>query len=205
MIYLARSIRNKNKVKNRQPLSTLKVILSDKKDNAVVESFKDIIAEELKNFNEIRNRYPDNIPNIIKAVKTNKFKLTADGAVLEINGEEKTFDSEIILVTYHAKEGQHVSSDKGIVVSLDLTITDELRDEGFVRDIVRSIQDTRRKMDCEITDNILLELKGDYPTAWTDYICNETLSKIAIINNPGESYEIEYDDGRKVNISTKKM
>ena len=60
-------------------------------------------------------------------------------------------------------------------------------------------------MDCEITDNILLELKGDYPTAWTDYICNETLSKIAIINNPGESYEIEYDDGRKVDISTKKM
>ncbi len=45
VIYLARSIRNKNKVKNRQPLSTLKVILSDKKDNAVVESFKDIIAE----------------------------------------------------------------------------------------------------------------------------------------------------------------
>ena len=225
VIYLARSIRNKNKVKNRQPLSTLKVILSDKKDNSVVESFKDIIAEELNvknveiledvgsvaevkyapNFNEIRNRYPDSIPNIIKAVKTNKFKLTADGAVLEINGEEKTFDSEIILVTYHAKEGQHVSSDKGIVVSLDLTITDELRDEGFVRDIVRSIQDTRRKMDCEITDNILLELKGDYPTNWTDYICNETLSKIAVIENPEVSYEIEYDDGRKVTVSTKKM
>ena len=50
-------------------------------------------------------------------------QLTSDGAVLEINGEEKVFDSEIILVTYHAKEGQHVSSDKGIVVSLDLTFT----------------------------------------------------------------------------------
>ena len=60
-------------------------------------------------------------------------------------------------------------------------------------------------MECEITDNILLELKGDYPTAWTDYICNETLSKIAVIDSPECSYDIEYDDGRTVNINTKKM
>ena len=224
VITLARSIRNKNKVKNRQPLSTLKVILSDSRDNAVVESFKDIIAEELNvksvevlsdvgsvaevkyapNFNEIRARYPDRIPVIIKAVKSNKFKLTADGAVLEIDGNSEVFDSEIILVTYHAKEGQHVASDKGIVVSLDLTVTDELREEGFARDIVRSIQDARRQLDLAISDYITLSLSGDVPEKWVDYICGETLSNIGGTENADMSFEVSYDDGKSVVVNIKK-
>ena len=224
VITLARSIRNKNKVKNRQPLSTLRVILSDSRDNAVVESFKDIIAEELNvksveiledvgsvaevkyapNFNEIRARYPDRIPVIIKAIKSGKFKLTADGAVLEIDGSSETFDSEIILVTYHAKEGQHVASDKGIVVSLDLTVTDELREEGFARDIVRSVQDARRQLDCAISDHINISLEGDVPEKWVEYICGETLSKVSVIDNADMSFEVSYDDGKTVNVKISK-
>ncbi|WP_295122725.1 isoleucine--tRNA ligase [Ruminococcus sp.] len=224
VIYLARSIRSKNNVKNRQPLSELCVALSDSQGNGVVESFKDIIAEELNvksvkilesaesvaeikyapNFNEIRNRYPDRIPDIIKAVKSGKFALKGDKAVLNINGTEEEFDSEVILVTYQAKAGQHVASDKGIVVSLDLTITDELRDEGFARDIVRSIQDARRKLGCAITDKISMQLTGDVPAAWVDYICGETLSDSGEIADADTSYEVEYEDGRKVTVALKK-
>ncbi len=224
VIYLARSIRSKNNVKNRQPLSTLSVVLSDTAGIPVVESFKEIIAEELNvksveildsaesvaqvkyapNFNEIRNRYPNRIPEIIKAVKSGKFKLLADGAVLEINGVESVFDSEIILVTYQAKAGQHVASDKGIVVSLNLTITEELRDEGVARDIVRSIQDNRRKMGCAITDYISLDISGNVPQNWLEYICQETLSKQESVIEPDMTYELEYEQGKKVCISLKK-
>lgn len=224
VIYLARSIRSKNKVKNRQPLSELRVVLSDTTGNSVIESFRDIIAEELNvkkveilesvgsvaevkyapNFNEIRNRYPSRVPDIIKAVKSGKFRLTADGAVLEVNGADEAFDSEIILVTYQAKEGQHVASDKGIVVSLDLTINDELRDEGFARDIVRSIQDARRQLNCEIMDTITISISGEAPADWTDYICSETLSSMAEIAEADLSYELEYEDGRKVTVSIRK-
>lgn len=224
VIYLARSIRSKNKVKNRQPLSELRVVLSDTTGNSVIESFRDIIAEELNvkkveilesvgsvaevkyapNFNEIRNRYPSRVPDIIKAVKSGKFRLAAEGAVLEVNGAEETFDSEIILVTYQAKEGQHVASDKGIVVSLDLTINDELRDEGFARDIVRSIQDARRQLNCEIMDTITISISGDLPANWAEYICSETLSSMAEIADADLSYELEYEDGRKVTVSIKK-
>ena len=223
VIYLARSIRSKNNVKNRQPLSELCVALSDSEGNAVVESFKDIIAEELNvkevkilesaesvaeikyapNFNEIRNRYPDRIPDIIKAVKSGKFKL-GEKAVLNINGTDEEFDAEVILVTYQAKAGQHVASDKGIVVSLDLTITDELRDEGFARDIVRSIQDARRKLGCAITDRISMKLTGDVPASWVDYICGETLSDNRDFADADTSYEVEYEDGRKVTVALKK-
>ena len=47
VIYLARSIRNKNKVKNRQPLSSLRVALPDSSKNNIIMEFKDIIADEL--------------------------------------------------------------------------------------------------------------------------------------------------------------
>ena len=155
------------------------------------------------NFNEIRNRYPDRIPDIIKAVKSGKFKL-GEKAVLNINGTDEEFDAEVILVTYQAKAGQHVASDKGIVVSLDLTITDELRDEGFARDIVRSIQDARRKLGCAITDRISMKLTGDVPASWVDYICGETLSDNSDFAEGDTSYEVEYEDGRKVTVALKK-
>lgn len=224
VIYLARTIRSKNNVKNRQPLTKLGVAISDPAGVPVIEAFRDIIAEELNvkqvevlesvdsvaevkyapNFNEIRDRYPQRVPEIIKAIKSNKFALTANGAELEINGAKEVFDAEIILVTYNAKAGQHVASEKGIVVSLDLTITDELRDEGFARDIVRSIQDARRKMNCAITDRISLSLTGDYPQAWAEYICGETLSSITEITAPDTEYDIDYEDGRKAHISLKR-
>ncbi len=224
VIYLARSVRSKNNIKNRQPLSTLYVALSDPERNSVVKSFESIIAEELNvkhielldkvesiaqvkyapNFNEIRSRYPSRIPEIIKAVKSGKFALTANGAELEINGEKETFDPEIILVTYQAKAGQHVASEKGIVVSLDLTITDELREEGYARDIIRSIQDARRQMDCLITDTIALSVTGDVPEKWLDYICDETLSRLENIETPDLSFDIDLGGGRKVTVSLRK-
>lgn len=206
------------------PLTTLGVALSDVSGKGVVESFRDIIAEELNvksvevlesidtiaevkyapNFNEIRNRYPDRIPDIIKAVKCGKFAMTENGAELDINGTKEIFDAEVILVTYQAKAGQHVASEKGIVVSLDLTITDKLREEGFARDIVRSIQDARRQMDCSIMDTISLDIDGDVPREWLDYISNETLSRLEIILNPEITFDLTYEDGKKVSISVKK-
>ncbi len=223
VIYLTRSIRSKNNIKNRQPLSGMSVALSGEGEAAVIEAFSDIIAEELNvkaveilesvsavadvkyapNFNEIRNRYPDRIPEIIKAVKSNKFKLTAAGAVLEINGAEETFDSEIILVTYQAKAGQHVVSENGVVVALDLTITDELREEGFARDIVRSVQDARKQMGCQITDYISINLDGELSQKWKDYICGETLSRAADIESPTMSYEVKSEYGTAVTVSLK--
>ena len=224
IIYLARSIRSKNNVKNRQPLSSLYIALSDASKNSVVEEFKEIISEELNvkrvelldsvqdiaevkyapNFNEIRGRYPSRIPEIIKTVKSGQFRLTDDSAILSINGTEEAFDPEIILVTYSAKAGQHVASEKGIVVSLDLTITDELREEGFARDIVRSVQDARRKLNCSISDAIAIMFIGDAPENWLSYICDETLSKQEEIADPDLSFDIDDENGKKVTVAIKK-
>lgn len=228
VIYLARSIRNKNRVKNRQPLNGLKVALPDSSQNGIIGEFREIIAEELNvknieildeaesiadvkyapNFNEIRNRYPARVGEIIKAVKSGRFRMEGNTVVLQTDNQgssvvpkEESFAADIILVTYQAKEGQHVASNHGIVVSLDLTLTEELKAEGFARDIVRNIQDARKQLGCEITDTILLSLEGEVPKQWLEYICKETLGRLGNVAAPESVIEIEAEKGRKVKIS----
>ena len=225
IIYIARSIRNKNNVKNRIPLNMLRIALSDSNDNEVIKEFSEIIKEELNvknieilndvesiakvkyapNFNEIKNRYKAETPQIISAIREGKFKFENDNIVnLEINGETKSYDAVIILVTYLAKEGEHVASQDGAVVSLDLNITDELKEEGFARDIVRSIQDSRKKMDCDITDIIQIDINGDVPQKWLDYIYHETLSRPSKFDDETLSFEVSYDEGKSVKVRLRK-
>ena len=86
-------------------------------------------------------------------------------------------------------------SGQGIVVSLDLTITDELRAEGIARDLVRMIQDARKQSGCEIADRIVLQLDGKYPEQYAEYICGETLATLGTVENPISAFEVEGADG----------
>lgn len=66
---------------------------------------------------------------IFKAVKSGAFQMADDTVILQINNQEERLEADVILVTYQAKDGQHVASNRGIVVSLDLIITEELRED----------------------------------------------------------------------------
>jgi len=225
IITLARSIRNKNSIKNRQPLSMMKVAFVDDDANELLSEFGETIAEELNvksieilkdvsdiavlkqdpNFNEIRNRYPERVPEIIKAVKSGKYELFDDKAVLDIDGEKEDFDPGIILVTYQSKENIPVAGDRGTVVSLDLTITDELRNEGLARDIVRHVQEARKQMGCDIMDRIKISITGNYPQEWTTYIQTETLSTIiSDLITPLATTELQDDNGNTIKIDITK-
>lgn len=224
VIYLARSIRSKNRVKNRQPLPGLKVALADPSQNSVIEAFRDVIAEELNvksveimdgagdiaevkyapDFNEIRGRYPDRIAEIIKAVKSGKFRMAGDEVILQMGEREERFAAEIILVAYQARAGQHVASSQGVVVSLDLTLTEELKAEGLARDMVRNIQDARKQLGCEITDTVLLAFDGNVPGQWMEYICRETLGRQAEFSAPDCVLNTRTDQGEEIRISVKR-
>ena len=222
VITLARSIRNKNRVKNRQPLNVLRVALSDEESIHVIHGFGEVIGEELNvknieiisdvskivdikmdpNFNEIRNLYPQELPLIIKAIKSQKYQLREDAVLLEMNGKWDAYDSRILLITYHAKAGEHVASKNGIVVSLDLTLTDELKREGLARDIIRNIQDARKQLGCDIMDRIKVSFKGMEASAWCEMICSETMADIADFDTPDIVLTIanDYLDGVVVEI-----
>lgn len=225
-ITIARSIRSKNRIKNRQPLASLRIALSDSSLLGSIESSKDIIAEELNvknvellndvsdiatvqidpNFNAIRSLYPDKIPVIIKAIKTKAFEISGDKVLLNVNGETIEASQDILLTKYIAKDGMFVASQNGIVASLDLTITDELRAEGVAREIIRNIQDTRKKIGCEIMDRIIISVPDveGFPTEWIPYICKETLSDVGEVTDAAASIEVEADNGTVITISVQK-
>ena len=178
--------------------------MSNHKYDSIIVKFKDIIAEELNvknvtvldhieemasvkyapNFNEIRSRYPDRIADLIMNIKAGKFRLEQDKVILDMNNHPEEFDAEIIFVTYQAKEGQHIVSDSGIVVSLDLEITEELKREGIARDVVRNVQDARKQLGCEIMDYIVIEVSDSFPAEWSEYLCNETMSYLGNVEEP---------------------
>ena len=207
-------------MKNRQPLSDLRVVLVDNSKNYILKEFCDVITEELNvkninvldelgdiaclkydpNFNEIRARYPNRVPELVKAIKSGNFKMYDNEVVLKIDDVEEKFDSEIILVTYIAMDGQHVASNHGIVVSLDLTITEELKQEGLAREIIRNIQEARKQIGCDITDNIFLEFSNNAPLDWLEYMCKETLGIISNIENPNITLTITDDDDKEIYI-----
>jgi len=153
-------------------------------------------------FNAIRNTYPKRVGDLVKTIKGGKFRLEGDNAMLNINGTEEIFPASVIQVKYLAKDGLFVASDKGIVATVDLTITEELRQEGLARQIVRQIQDARKQQQYAIADHIQLQvLEGYVPEKWLSYICGETLSTSAEITEPDAVIEIA--DGN-IRIAIKK-
>ena len=224
VISLARNIRNKNGVKNRQPLSLLKIAVSNPKYVSVINMFGDIIKEELNvkqleivsniediasvkanpNFNVIKSKYPNEMVYIIKAIKSNDYKILGDKVICTINDKECQFDEDILLITYVAKEGLLVASNSSVVVSLDLNITKELKDEGAARDVIRSIQDLRKQIGCAITDKILIDIKGPITKEWEEVICNETLAIKCDIADPCVVIDVQTIVGT-INVSVAKM
>lgn len=212
IIHLSRGIRNKYNVKNRQPLSLLEIAFSNERYYDLVKDYETIIKEELNvkkiNFiNDISNiatvKYKINfqtagktlgnkIPDVMKNINAGKIKYR-DGIYCIGENNEYTLKKEDILVSYDAKSNRPVLNNGDIVVSLDLTITEELKQEGITREIVRNVQDCRKQLDCQITDRIKIEIDGDLNQELKKYICQETLAEQTNIldQQADASFEIE--------------
>ena len=195
--------------------------MNDPAGAQVIRAFSDIIKEELNVkalevlddvdsiatvtykpcFPVIGQKYPAQRGSIIKAVQTGKFSLKDGKAILDMDGEKQAFDEDILLITYNAKPGMHVVSENGAVVSLDLTITEALRQEGVARDAVRNIQDARKSMNYNITDRIVIAIDGDLPEASVAYICGETLASVGPVPVPDTVVTVEGDNGKNIAIA----
>ena len=126
-----------------------------------------------------------------------------DGSILSIDVEGKTVELtlEKIIVERLEKANLKVVNDGTLTVALDSEITEELKLEGYVRDLVRGIQNLRKESGLEVTDRITLTLSGDSElnkaySNFADYISNETLAdKIDWIEKPSSDFtSIEADD-----------
>jgi len=122
--------------------------------------------------------------------------------------------AEEILVQTSPREGLAVMSDKGLTVAIDANLTADLRAEGLAREIVRRIQEMRKKAGFNIEDRIVTAY--DFPTGdaleavfkdWGEYLASETLST-SLINGEGAdgAYREEHDiDGSRLVLAVKRV
>jgi isoleucyl-tRNA synthetase len=78
---------------------------------------------------------------------------------LEVDGEQVRLTGDDVDVVREEKTGFAVESDGPVTVALVTALTDELRDEGFAREVVNKIQNMRKTSGLEVTDRISVRMK----------------------------------------------
>jgi isoleucyl-tRNA synthetase len=207
VVSLGRSARMGAKLKVRQPLAQVEIVLADQTHRPWLESHAALIRQELNvkavEFIEKADQYisytilPDLKrlgPKLGKQVPiVRKHLAGADGAALlaelEANGKVAIqladgtveLDADDIQVRLQAKEGWAAAQGSACVVVLATELTDDLVTEGHAREIVHSIQNRRKDMNCEYTDRIAVGLVTESAELlkavedFGDYITKETL------------------------------
>ncbi len=205
---LVLSLRKKANIRVRQPLSKIMIPVKDENMKTQLEKVSHLIKSEV-NIKEIEFLSPDN--NIlVKNVKPN-FKTLGkkygkqmkqiqayftnmsqeeihqfeknNGTHLNVDGVEVELTLEDALISTQDIPGWAVTSEGDLTVALDMTITDELMQEGLAREIVNRVQNLRKTGGFEVTDRIelLIEKNEKIDAAvekFGDYICTETLATI---------------------------
>jgi isoleucyl-tRNA synthetase len=110
-----------------------------------------------------------------------------------------------LLVAMKPLEGYQVEREGSHAVALELAVDDELRVEGWAREIVHAIQAARRDAGLEVSDRIVLTLGGDErlleaARSHEPYVAGETLA-VEVTYNAAEGAEPLRIDGRELRVA----
>ena len=226
IVKLGRSARNSVNIKNRQPLS--KMLISVKN---LPEYYSDIVKEELnvkdvvlgadmKNYVDFEikpnlpvlgKEYGRLIPQIKqKIAEFNQMELATKveaGNIeyIEIGEVQIPLSKDNLLVTMQGKDGFAFSGTGEIGVVIETEITPELREEGYLREILSKVQNMRKDSGFEVMDNINLYVGGNETLEavvkkYEDVIKHDTLAKDVLYNIDGKDYVQTPINGENLNI-----
>ena len=232
IVVLGRACRNTANIKNRQPIGMMYV----KAPEALSDFYIDIIEDELnvkkveftddvaaftaysfkpqlktlgrrfgKNINAVREILAniDGSKAMAELKETGSLKITVDG------NEESLAEEDLLIESAH-KEGFESNSDYGITVVLDTNLSEELIEEGFVREVISKIQTMRKDSDFEVMDHIKVSCEGNDKIAKiiTDNestIKDETLADEVDTNSADGNTKEWNINGEKVTLGVKKL
>ncbi|MCB0822695.1 MAG: isoleucine--tRNA ligase [Bacteroidales bacterium] len=231
------SLRKKTNIRVRQPLNKIMIPLTESDLKDKVEAVRQLILSEV-NVKEIEYLEDDSI--LVKQVKANfkklgpKFgkmmkqiaasissmgkaeiaNLERDGQVtLNIEGADVVIEVSDVEILTQDISGWLVSTLGKLTVALDITVTDELRDEGIARELVNRIQNIRKDNNFEVTDKISVFIAKNEEIEKAvnrnfNYICSETLAdklefKDAILDS--NKVDIELVDNLQTTVVVNKL
>jgi isoleucyl-tRNA synthetase len=217
------SLRKKSSINVRQPLAKILVPVLDQKFATQVELVKELILSET-NIKDIEY-ITDAAGFIKKKIKPNfkalgpkvgkDMKLVAEvinnlsqeelagfeaAGAYQIPGTAYVVQLSDVEIIAEDIPGWQVTNLGNLTVALDVTITDELKQEGLSRELINRIQNLRKELNFEVTDRITVSLQNDNLIANAvaqnkTYICSEILAdKINLIDNLENGNKIVIDD-----------
>ena len=228
IVVMGRACRNSANIKNRQPIGQMYV----KAEKTLPDYFVDIIGDELNvkkvDFTEdvsafttytfkpqlrtVGPKYGKFLGGIQKALASldgnaAMAQLAAEGALTlpEVDDSIRLTEDDL-LITMTQMEGYVTESDAAITVVLDTHMTDELLEEGFVRELVSKIQTMRKEAGFEVTDHIDVVYEAGQKAAeifekYGDQIGGEVLAESVKPGSEGE-YAKEWNiNGEKVTLA----
>jgi len=180
LVVLGRSARSNAKVKVRQPLARALLLHPDGsltpelgaevaaelnvKVLEEVDTLSDLVTwEVVPNFRALGPRLGPRLPEVKAALagadgSALRRQLDSDGAV-EVAGERLGPDDVEVRAKGH--ESFALAEDGGWAVALDLTVDDDLREEGTARELIRAVNDLRKEAGLALSDRIELRIEGD--------------------------------------------
>jgi isoleucyl-tRNA synthetase len=222
---LVLSLRKKEMIKVRQPLQKVMIPVLDENQRAEIEAVSDLIKAEVNvkeivllddasgvlvkqikpNFKALGPRFGKDMGLISKEIqgfsKEQIAQLDKEGSLnIVIAGNNVILTLEDVEITSQDIEGWLVANANGITVALDITISEELKQEGIARELVNRIQNIRKDSGFEVTDKIKVQLKRNGLLEQAilknvDYIKSETLTNdLVFVDEIENGTEIEFDE-----------
>ncbi|WP_340077084.1 isoleucine--tRNA ligase [Leptobacterium sp. I13] len=222
---LVLSLRKKEKIKVRQPLKKIIIPILDKTQRQEIEAVSDLIKAEVNvkeiellddasallvkqikpNFKILGPRYGKDMNLISKEIQNFDQKMIQEieekGTIaVHINGKSINLELDEVIISSQDIEGWLVASSGPLTVALDVTITEDLREEGIARELVNRIQNLRKDSGFEVTDKIDVKFQRHEAiekavVSNLDYIKAETLTaELKFEEYMEEGTEVAFDE-----------
>jgi isoleucyl-tRNA synthetase len=222
---LVLALRKKEGLKVRQPLSHVMIPSIDATTDAYIQSIKDIVMSEVNvkdiklvdgsngilvkrikpDFKKLGPKCGKNMKQVAAALqgleqdaiaqfeKEGQYTFTTpDGQAIVVSTEDVSIFSEDI-------PGWSVANDGNITIALDITLTDELINEGIARELINRVQNLRKSTGLEITDriNVSVSAPDNINAAISQhkaYIASQVLAaNIFLTNELSNATEVDFD------------
>ncbi|MCD8235675.1 MAG: isoleucine--tRNA ligase [Prevotellaceae bacterium] len=222
------SLRKKERIIVRQPLQCISIPVTDPLMRERLEQMQQLILDEVNvkelrfvdgsegmlvkkvkcNFRTMGKKYGKMMKAVNEAVVGMTQEQIAElelkqQLVLSVEGQDITVEAADVEIISEDIPGWTVANEGNLTVALDIEISDELKNEGIAREIVKRIQGIRKDSGFEIVDRIKVEIT-DVPAiaaavkGFGDYICGQVLANSLSLGNPAEGVEVDFEDFKAV-------
>ncbi len=205
---LVLSLRQKEKIKVRQPLQKIMIPVLNDAQRAEILAVSDLIKSEVNvkeielidegsgilvkqikpDFKKLGPRFGKDMKTVAQVItnfgQEEISTLEKEGEItISINDKITTLCKDDVVISSQDIEGWLVANSDGVTVALDVTISPDLKNEGIARELVNRIQNIRKDSGFEVMDRVEITIQEDEKlnvavSQNLEYIKRETLTEI---------------------------